>query len=232
MVQPKILLVDDEESLAEGIELNLKMENMACVWVKDGEQALTRLGLESFHLVLLDVMMPVLDGFSVCRLMRERNDLTPVLFLTAKNTDNDRLVGFESGGDDYLGKPFQVKDLLIRIRSILRRETWYRNQSLDRKKYFGDCWVNFDTFVGHTPRGDFNLSMKEAMIFKLLIERTGTPVSREDIMQIVWGDGVIVSSRTIDNFIVRLRKYIEPDPRHPRWITTYRSLGYQFENES
>lgn len=228
MANPKILLVEDEESLAEGIQLNLEMENISCVWVARGDEALMRLKLEKFDLVLLDIMLPGMDGLTVCHEIRTQHDLTPVLFLTAKNTENDRLLGFESGGDDYLGKPFQVRDLLIRIRSILRREVWYQNQSIDRKKYFGSNWIDFDNFTGKGPRGEFQLSVKESMIMKFLMERSGETVSREEMMEKVWGEGAHVTPRTIDNFIVRLRKLIEDDPQHPHWIHTYRSVGYQF----
>ncbi len=232
MVNPKILLVEDEENLAEGIKLNLEMEDLSCVWVSHGDDALTRMSLESFDLVLLDIMLPGMDGLTICQKMRSQHNLTPVLFITAKNTEDDRLMGFESGGDDYLGKPFQVRDLLIRIRSILRREAWYQNQALDRKKYFGNNWIDFDNFTGKGPQGEFQLSVKESMIMKFLMEHAGKAVSREEIMDKVWGEGAVVTSRTIDNFIVRLRKLIEDDPQEPRWIHTYRSIGYQFGPKS
>jgi len=228
MTNPKILLVEDEESLAEGIQLNLEMENISCIWVARGDEALMRMQLEKFDLVLLDIMLPGMDGLTVCQEMRTQHNLTPVLFLTAKNTENDRFLGFDSGGDDYLGKPFQVRDLLIRIRSILRREIWYQNQSLDRKKYFGSHWIDFDNFTGKGPRGEFQLSVKESMIMKFLMEHSGHAVTRDAIMEKVWGEGAHVTPRTIDNFVVRLRKLIEDDPQRPHWIHTYRSVGYQF----
>ena len=128
MPEPRILLVEDELSLAEGIKLNLEMEGLPCEWITRGDEALKRILHDSFDLVILDVMLPGLDGFTICERVRAAKNYTPILFLTAKNTDDDRVHGFETGADDYLGKPFQVRELLLRVRAILRREDWYRSE--------------------------------------------------------------------------------------------------------
>ncbi len=231
MAEPKILLVEDELSLAEGIQLNLQLEGLSCVWIPRGDQALARILTDAFDLVILDVMLPGLDGFTVCERVRAAKNFTPILFLTAKNTDDDRMHGFETGADDYLGKPFQVKELLLRVRAILRREAWYRNRELSSRQSFGPFWVDFDSFCGEGPSGPFQLGIKECMILKLLMERPGQVVSRTDILDKVWGEDAYPTSRTVDNFIVRLRKAMEEDPRLPRWVHTIRGVGYQFDPE-
>ena len=163
--------------------------------------------------------------------MREAKNFTPILFLTAKNTDDDRVHGFETGADDYLGKPFQVRELLLRIRAILRRESWYKSREINSRQPFGTYWVDFDNFCGEGPGGPFLLGVKESMILKLLMERPGQVVSRTDILDKVWGEDAYPTSRTVDNFIVRIRRVMEDDPHHPRWVHTIRSVGYQFDPE-
>lgn len=229
MTQPRILLVEDELSLAEGIKLNLELEGLPCEWTPRGDEALKRILNESYDLVILDVMLPGMDGFSVCERVREAKNHTPILFLTAKNTEDDRVHGFETGGDDYLGKPFQVRELLLRVRAILRREAWYRNRSMAGRQKFGDHWVDFDNFCGEGPNGPFTLGVKECMILKLLMEQAGQVVSRDAILDRVWGEDATPTSRTVDNFIVRIRRCMEADPHHPRWIHTIRSVGYTFD---
>jgi two-component system alkaline phosphatase synthesis response regulator PhoP len=231
MPEPNILLVEDELSLAEGIKLNLEMEVLACTWIPRGDEALKRILAETFDLVILDVMLPGMDGFSVCERVREAKNFTPILFLTAKNTEDDRVHGFETGGDDYLGKPFQVRELLLRVRAILRREAWYKNRDMGSRQKFGTNWVDFDNFCGEGPGGPFQLGVKECMILKLLVERPGQVVSRADILDKVWGEDAYPTSRTVDNFIVRIRRVIEEDAHHPRWVHTIRSIGYQFDPE-
>lgn len=228
---PNILLVEDELSLAEGIKLNLEMEGLPCLWITRGDEALKRILSEKYDLVILDVMLPGMDGFSVCERIRDAKNFTPILFLTAKNTEDDRVHGFETGGDDYLGKPFQVRELLLRVRAILRREAWYKNRTFGGRQKYGDFWVDFENFCGQGPNGPFQLGVKECMILKLLMERTGQVISRDEILDKVWGDDASPTSRTVDNFIVRIRRSMETDPHHPRWVHTIRSIGYQFDPE-
>lgn len=231
MPDPKILLVEDELSLAEGIKLNLELDGLPCEWTTRGDEALKRILADTYDLVILDVMLPGMDGFSVCERVRDAKNFTPILFLTAKNTEDDRVHGFETGGDDYLGKPFQVKELLLRVRAILRREAWYRNRSLGGRQRYGEHWVDFENFGGEGPGGPFQLGVKECMILKLLMERGGQVVSRAEILDKVWGEDAYPTTRTVDNFIVRLRRCMEKDAHHPRWLHTIRSVGYLFDPE-
>ena len=231
MNDPKILLVEDELSLAEGIKLNLELEGLPCTWVTRGDDALKQILTGQYELVLLDVMLPGMDGFTVCSRVREAKNYTPILFLTAKNTEDDRVRGFETGGDDYLGKPFQVVELLLRIRAILRREDWYRNRSLGGRQRFGEHWVDFENFCGDGPRGAFVLGVKECMILKMLMEQPGQVVSRTDILERVWGEEAYPTTRTVDNFIVRIRRAMEKDAHAPRWVHTVRSVGYLYDPE-
>ena len=231
MTQPRILLVEDELSLAEGIKLNMEMEGLPCEWTTRGDDALKRILADPYDLVILAGMLPGMDGFSVCERVREANNHTPILFLTAKNSEDDRVHGFETGGDDYLGKPFQVRELLLRVRAILRREAWYRNRSLAGRQRFGTYWVDFENFCGEGPNGPFTLGVKECMILKLLMESPGQVVSRDAILDKVWGEDASPTSRTVDNFIVRIRRCMEADAHHPRWVHTVRSVGYIFDPE-
>ena len=231
MDTPNILLVEDELSLAEGIKLNLEMDGLPCIWITRGDEALKRILAEKYDLVILDVMLPGMDGFSVCERIREAKNYTPILFLTAKNTEDDRVHGFETGGDDYLGKPFQVRELLTRVRAILRREAWYRNRTFGGRQKFGEFWVDFENFCGEGPNGPFTMGVKECMILKLLMEKAGQVVSRQEIIDRVWGEDAEPTPRTVDNFIVRLRRVMEVDAHHPRWVHTLRSVGYQFDPE-
>ncbi len=225
----RILIVEDEKHLAEALGHNLKFEGYDAVVVGDGETALERLSNEEFDLVVLDVMLPGISGFEVCERLREASNRVPVLFLTARTTDADRLAGLRYGGDDYMTKPFLLEELVLRIRGILRRQEWYQTPVAERGVFrFGDNEVNFRTFKARGPRGEVQLTEKECMLIKLLVERQGQVVSRELILERVWGYPYGSSSRTIDNFIVRLRRYFEKDPRRPVYIHSVRGVGYRF----
>jgi len=225
----RILIVEDEKHLAEALAHNLKFEGYETTVVGDGEAAIERLAVEESDLVVLDVMLPGISGFEVCERLREMGNRVPVLFLTARNTDSDRLEGLRHGGDDYMTKPFLLEELVLRIRGILRRQEWYQTPVAERGVFhFGDNEVNFRTFRAKGARGDLQLTEKECMLMKLLVERQGQVVSRELILEKVWGYKYGSSSRTIDNFIVRLRRYFEPDPRRPRYVHSVRGVGYRF----
>lgn len=228
----RILIVEDEKHLAEALAHNLKFEGYTPVVAGDGETALEKLASEEFDLVVLDIMLPGLSGFEVCDRIREAGNRVPVLFLTARNTDADRLAGLRHGGDDYMTKPFLLEELVLRIRGILRRQEWYQTPVAERGIFrFGDNEVNFRTFKAKGPRGEVQLTEKECMLIKLLVERQGQVVSRELILERVWGYKYGSSSRTIDNFIVRLRRYFEQDPRDPKYIHSVRGVGYRFTPE-
>lgn len=227
---PRILLVEDEPNLARGIRENLEAEGYSVDVVGDGRVALTKIRQEEFGLVVLDVMLPGMDGFSVCETMRREGRDTPVLFLTAKGGATDRIRGLEAGGDDYLPKPFQLRELLLRVSAILRRRVRYDTiTALEPVLKFGGNEFDFRSFRGRSYDGrDQVLTQKEAMILKELAKREGSVVWRDEILEKVWGDDVLPSSRTIDNFVMRLRKRFEPDPEVPRFFHTVRGIGYRF----
>jgi len=228
----RILIIEDEKHLAEALAHNLKFEGYETTVVGDGEAALDRLAAEESDLLVLDVMLPGISGFEVCERLREMGNRVPVLFLTARNTDADRLQGLRHGGDDYMTKPFLLEELVLRIKGILRRQEWYQTPVADRGVFrFGDSEVNFRTFKAKGPGGEIQLTEKECMLMKLLVERQGQVVSRELILEKVWGYTYGSSSRTIDNFIVRLRRYFEPNPRRPRYLHSVRGVGYRFTPE-
>jgi two-component system alkaline phosphatase synthesis response regulator PhoP len=226
----RILLVEDEVNLARGIRENLEAEGYAVDVVADGRVALDKIRRQEFGLVILDVMLPGMDGFTVCQTARREGRDTPVLFLTAKGGSGDRIRGLEVGGDDYLPKPFQLRELLLRVAAILRRRSRYDAMTaLEPVARFGGNEFDFRSFRGRSfDGGDQILTQKEAMILKVLVEREGDVVWRDEILEKVWGDDVLPSSRTIDNFIARLRKRFEPDPEQPRFFLTVRGIGYRF----
>ena len=225
-----ILLAEDELNLARGISENLEAEGYAVEVVDDGRLALDRIRRVEFRLIILDVNLPSMDGFAVCKAAREEGRDTPLLFLTARDGGSDRIRGLEVGADDYLTKPFQLRELLLRVAAILRRRTRYDAMTaLEPVLRFGNNEFDFRKFRGRSWSGrDELLTQKEAMILKVLAEHEGEVVWRDDILEHVWGDEVVPSSRTIDNFIVRLRKRFEPDPETPRFFHTVRGVGYRF----
>jgi len=225
-----ILVVDDEAHLAAGIAENLEAEGYRTSVAHDGGAGLERLRAEPFDLVLLDVMMPNMDGLELCARLRSEGVQTPVLFLTVKGDAEDRVRGFEVGGDDYLTKPFHLRELLLRVAAILRRSTWY--QSTNTALAFGGNQVDFQTYEARAWDGSTHaLTHKEAMIMKALADRAGSIVTREEILDRVWGYEVFPSTRTIDNFIVRLRKRFERNPEAPAHFHTVRGVGYRFTPE-
>jgi len=224
----RLVVVEDEEHLAEVISDNLRLEGYEVEVINHGGQALERLRAEPPALVLLDVMLPGLDGFSICERLRAEGNQVPILFLTARGSNDDRVHGLELGGDDFLGKPFDLRELILRVSAILRRATWYDGPSVAGEALvLGDARVDFKAF--EVRRGDrtTQLSQKETMILRLLAERRGEVVPRTDILDQVWGYDAFPTTRTIDNFIVRLRRVLEPDPQNPRYIHTIRGTGYR-----
>lgn len=226
----RILLVEDEVNLANGIRENLEAEGYSVTHVGDGLQVAGALRAVDHALVILDVMLPGIDGFTVCARMRAEGYDTPVLFLSARAGGHDRIAGLEAGGDDYLAKPFNLRELLLRVAAILRRRARYDEMTAREPILrFGGNEFDFRTFRGRSADGvEQVLTQKEAMILKVLAEREGDVLWREDILEKVWGDEVLPSSRTIDNFIVRLRRRFENDPEAPRFIHTVRGVGYRF----
>ncbi len=228
----RILVVEDDPHLAAGVIENLRAESYEVSAAADGEAALAWLGSASCALIVLDVMLPGIDGFAVCRTLREQGNNTPVLFLTARGDPADRVRGLEAGGDDYLAKPFHLQELLLRVRAIIRRRDWYHSVSdtaATAVLAFGGNEVDFRAFRARSWNGEFQeLTEKEAMILKVLAEHGGEIVSREDLLEKVWGYDVFPSTRTVDNFILRLRKRFERDPADPKHFLTVWGVGYRF----
>lgn len=229
-VAPRLLLVEDEPNLARGIRENLEHEGYQVDLAVDGPSGLARMKAHDYALVLLDVMLPGMDGFTVCESARKTGIDTPVLFLTAKGGANDRIRGLEAGGDDYLAKPFHLRELLLRVAAILRRRTRLDTLTGSRDILrFGDNEFDFTSFRGRSWDGqEQHLTPKEALILAELAKRDGRVVWREDLLERVWGGEVLPSSRTIDNFIVKLRKRFEREPDRPRHFHTVRGVGYRF----
>jgi two-component system alkaline phosphatase synthesis response regulator PhoP len=226
----RILVVDDETHLADGIRENLQAEGYGTAVAYDGASGIERIRAERFDLAILDVMMPEMDGLELCSAMRDDGIQTPVLFLTVKGAPEDRVRGFEAGGDDYLTKPFHLKELLLRVAAILKRSRWYEDarDTID----FGGNRIDFKTYKASGWDGsEHNLTHKEAMIVQALAERADEIVTREEILDRVWGYEVFPSTRTIDNFIVRIRKRFERDAERPAHFHTVRGVGYRFTKD-
>ena len=230
-VQTRILLVEDERNLAEGLAYNLRCEGYETAIAPDGEAALRLFEQGPWSLVILDLMLPLVDGLEVARRMREKDLQIPILILTAKGREKDRIEGLASGADDYLTKPFHLQELLLRVQGMLRRRSWYRQVSASgsRVRFGSNCWVDFDLGKAGGPFGPRELTEKEVGILKLLVEREGEVVTREELLATVWGYHPEVETRTVDNFIRRLRTYFEEDPSTPRHILSARGRGYRFE---
>ena len=229
----RILVVEDDLSLARGMAENLRAEGYATETVHDGETGLARARAAEHDLLVLDVMLPRLSGLELCISLRQHGINTPVLFLTARGDPHDRVRGLEAGGDDYLTKPFNLDEFLLRVRAILRRWEWYRGSvaSADTLR-FGGNEVDFRSFRAKSWDGrNHDLTEKEAMILKVLAERPGDVIGRDDLLERVWGQEVYPSTRTVDNFILRLRKLFEREPQTPRHFTTVRGVGYRFDPE-
>lgn len=225
----RILLVEDEQSLCETIKLNLELEGYVVQTARDGKSALKTFKGERFNLVILDVMLPEMDGFTVCEAIRLENPTVPVLFLTAKNSSSDRVNGLKIGGDDYLTKPFNLEELLLRVQNLLRRSVKTSEGSGFSEYKIRDLTVNFSQLeIQKNGSPPIRLTRKEAMLLKLLIERKNEVVSREHILETVWGYDIYPSTRTIDNFIVSFRKYFEKDPSNPEYFQSVRGIGYRF----
>jgi two-component system alkaline phosphatase synthesis response regulator PhoP len=225
-----ILLVEDEENLHEALKLNLELEGYEVSSAYDGSEALKMIQGEYFDLIILDIMLPEVDGITVLETIRIQNNEIPVLILSAKNASADRVLGLKKGADDYLTKPFNLEELLLRIQKLIEK-----NKKLLDKETIGDTYVfgsntvDFKAQEARTKTGEIiQLSKKEAMLLKLLLENKNEVVPREKILQTVWGYNVYPTTRTIDNFILNFRKYFEEDSRNPRYFHSVRGVGYKY----
>jgi len=231
----RILVVEDEEAIAEGLLFNLERKGHQTELAKDGRDALARAALGGFDLVLLDVRLPEVDGFEVCRRLRESGDMTPVLMLTARNQPDDIVFGLKVGADDYLVKPFDLGELLARVESLLRRSAWAaprngaeRATTAPARLEFGDYWVDFSTYQAKTRRGVVPLSQKEIAVLRMFAARPHEVVTRRELLSTVWQLPHHPNTRVVDNVIVALRKWFEEDAAAPRHILSVRGVGYRF----
>jgi two-component system alkaline phosphatase synthesis response regulator PhoP len=228
----KILLVEDEENLALGLEYNLTEEGYIVSVAKDGREAIKLFDGSEFDLIILDIMLPYYDGFEIAKHIREKNPQMPILMLTARIKIEDRVKGLEIGADDYLTKPFHLQELLLRIKGMLRRKSWYQSVLSENPVYkFGNNEINFENLMCKNDKGSFQLTSYEAMIMKYLILNKNKVVTRKELLENVWNTTPDVETRTVDNFIVRLRKYFEDDSSNPKYIVSVRSAGYMFNDD-
>lgn len=225
-----ILLVEDEENLQEALKLNLELEGYEISSSYDGASALTMIQKEHFDLIILDVMLPEIDGITVCETIRLQDNQIPILILSAKSSSADRVLGLKKGADDYLTKPFNLEELLLRVDKLIRKNEMMGNKLIVSDTYtFGKNRIDFNALTATNKKNDaISLTKKEAMLLKLLIENKNEVVTRERILLSVWGYNVYPTTRTIDNFILNFRKYFEEDSRHPIHFHSVRGMGYKF----
>src|SRR5688572_1789474 len=225
-----ILLVEDEENLHEALKLNLELEGFEVSSAFDGASALKAVQGEYFDLIILDVMLPEMDGINVTESIRLTNNEVPILILSAKNTSADRVQGLKKGADDYLTKPFNLEELLLRVHKLIEKSKKMQDKGTVGDTYtFGRNTIDFKAQEVLTRKGErVQISKKEAMLLKLLIENKNEVVPREKILQSVWGYNVYPTTRTIDNFILNFRKYFEEDSRNPKFFHSVRGVGYKY----
>lgn len=225
-----VLLVEDEENLHDALKLNLELEGYEITSAFDGHEALKKVQEEYFDLIIMDVMLPGLDGISVTESIRLQNNEVPILILSAKNTSADRVSGLKKGADDYLTKPFNLEELLLRVHKLIEKNKKMQDKDSVGDTYsFGKNTIDFRAQEVVTRRGErLQISKKEAMLLKLLIENKNEVVPREKILQSVWGYNVYPTTRTIDNFILSFRKYFEEDTRNPQFFHSVRGVGYKY----
>lgn len=227
----RILVVEDEEHLHDVIKLNLEMEGYEVITAVTGSEAIELFNGNKVDLVLLDIMLPEVDGFTVCQTIRLKDAKVPIIIITAKNSSADRVQGLRYGADDYLSKPFNLEELLLRVNNMLRRSRMQDDSVAVQHYNFGGNEVNFATFEikGHDGV-TATLSEKECRLLRLLIERKNEVISREEILETVWGYNVYPSTRTIDNYILAFRKYFEQNPKQPAYFHSVRGVGYKFSD--
>lgn len=225
-----ILLVEDEENLHETLKLNLELEGYEVSSAFDGMTALKKTGEEYFDLIIMDVMLPETDGISVTEAIRIRNNRVPILILSARDSGADRVLGLRKGADDYLTKPFNLEELLLRVHKLIDKNKRLADTAVTPDLYcFGKNQIDFEAQEAVTKNGErIELSKKEVMLLRLLIENKNNVVTREKILQTVWGYNIYPTTRTIDNFILNFRKYFEDDTRNPRYFHSVRGVGYKY----
>ena len=226
----RILIAEDEEALAQGLLLNLERKGYVVELAEDGAQALEAVRRGRFDLIVLDVRMPEVDGFEVCRRLRDQGNLTPILMLTARSQPDDVVYGLKLGADDYVVKPFDLAELLARVEGLLRRRAWGNGERHEeRERYeFGDYWIDFGSYTAKTKNGVVELSQKEMAVMKVFLEHPNQVIARRDLLAEVWELPHHPNTRVVDNVIVSLRKAFEESSFRPRHIQSVRGVGYRF----
>jgi len=235
----RILVIEDEKHIAEGLKLNLSLQGYDVVIASDGASGLQKWKEWMPDLIVLDIMLPGIDGLSVLQNIRLEDERIPILILSAKGEPDDRIKGFSYGVDDYLSKPFNLEEFLLRIDRLLTRGSWNPGEndingpglsSLPKTYAFGGNRINFETSVADCKCGEIHLTEQEVKLLKLFIANRGKPLSRNKLLEIGWGYTRGMSTRTVDNFIVRFRKYFEDNPKKPAHFKSLRSIGYVFDH--
>ena len=224
----RILLVEDEADLAELIKINLELDGYKVSVAVHGAVAIQRLKSESFDLVIMDIMMPSMDGITATKHIRLTNNDIPIMILSASNSSKDRIAGLKAGADDYMSKPFELEEMMLRVQKLIRRTQQHLPRLTLQEFSFGSNYINFNSYKASSANGDFKLTKKEAQLLKLLIEKKNQVVTREEILKTVWGYTVFPSTRTIDNFILAFRKYFEEDAKNPKYFLSMRGVGYKY----
>lgn len=231
MKKYSILLVEDEVHLHDALKLNLALEGYEVSSAFDGPSAMQQITHAHFDLIILDVMLPGIDGFSITETVRLHNIHTPILILSAKNTSANKVQGLKLGADDYMTKPFNLEELLLRVSKLIQKSVGQFQATITDEYEFAGHHICFNSLEATTSAGEkIQLTKKEAMLLKLLIENKNTVVTRERILQTVWGYNVFPNTRTIDNFILNFRKYFEQDSRNPNHFIAIRGIGYKFQD--
>ncbi len=223
----RILIIEDEPDMQSGIKDNLEFEGYEVETASDGKEGLTKIISGRFDLVLLDVMLPLMSGFDVCKKVRHENNDTPIIFLTAKGEEIDKVIGLESGGDDYLTKPFSLRELLARVKAVLRRTQKSTNTSASKVTEIGRLSVDFETYTATVDQQPVKMTSKEFEILQYLLKHKNATISRDSLLDNVWGYDFQPTARTIDNFILKLRQKIEDNPNEPEIIITVHGMGYR-----
>lgn len=228
-----ILLVEDEVNLHDALKLNLKLEGYDVSSAFDGPSALQQIEQAHFDLIILDVMLPGLDGYSITEIVRLKNNIIPILILSAKNTSANKIQGLKIGADDYMTKPFNLEELLLRVAKLIQKsaQTSFIPINNSEPYHFSGNYFDYVSLEATTFSGEkITLTNKEGMLLKLLIDHKNTVISREQILKTVWGYNVFPNTRTIDNFILNFRKYFEKDARNPLHFISIRGVGYKFQD--
>lgn len=237
--QKRILIIEDDVHIAEGLKLNLALQGYEAAIARSGTAGLKMWKEWNPQLIVLDIMLPGLDGWSVLRHIRLEEERLPILILSAKGAPDDRVKGFSFGVDDYLAKPFNLEEFLLRVQRLLTRASWGRNrefgggpeETAESMEYsFGGNTIDWKTLTVSTRQGTIRLTEQEARLLKVFIANRGKPLSRKLLLEVGWGYSGVTSTRTVDNFIVRLRKYFEEDPQNPVYFRSLRSVGYLFDH--